>query len=258
MTPPSDRATVLTYHAVGNCPKDQDPHNLFVSNEVFAKQMAYLAKHRHVVSLKDLFKGSASSRLPTVAITFDDGYRCVATLALPILKHFGFPATVFVPTKWIGRRNTWDPPSNCAFDIMTMEEIRQMHSSGIEIGSHGHAHIDMAASPLAVVQDDIKRSIEILESATQERPRFLAYPYGKNSSETRRVAREHGFAAAFSIDDIGRGSYAYERVAVTALDGSRLFALKTSGRYIRLRKSRALSRGYSLLHRVLPDRRRNK
>lgn len=264
MTPPfkmnqaTSRATVLAYHAIGDCSADQDPHNLFVRQDVFANQMAYLATHRQVVSLESLLTGSARSRSPAIAITFDDGYRCFATRALPILSRFGFPATIFVPTKWIGQRNTWDPPSECELDIMSAEEIRQVVAVGMEIGSHGHAHIDMEAADPAAIACDVGKSMKIIEDLSQRRPRFLAYPYGRSSPEARRIVMEHGFVTAFSINEVGRGPYAYERVAITSLDGPRLFALKTSGHYIRLRNSRALSVGYSGIRRVLPERRRSK
>ena len=38
----------------------------------------------------------------TLAITFDDAYRSVIELALPILSRVGFVATVFAPTAFVG------------------------------------------------------------------------------------------------------------------------------------------------------------
>src|SRR5208283_2897694 len=62
-----------------------------------------------------------------------DAYRSVLTLAVPILERYGFPATVFVPTKWIGMRNRWDPPSELPLDIMTAEELLELRDRGFEL-----------------------------------------------------------------------------------------------------------------------------
>ena len=54
----------------------------------------------------------ATGRMPprAVCITFDDGYRSVHDLALPILKEFGLPATVFVTSGYVGERQHVERP----------------------------------------------------------------------------------------------------------------------------------------------------
>lgn len=50
----------------------------------------------------------AQDRRPFVALTFDDGYRSNAGLALPVMERFGAPATIFVPTGMLTRSiNAW-------------------------------------------------------------------------------------------------------------------------------------------------------
>jgi len=41
-------------------------------------------------------------RAPTIAISFDDGYRNNINVALPILERYGFPATIFLTTGLVG------------------------------------------------------------------------------------------------------------------------------------------------------------
>ncbi|KQQ87040.1 polysaccharide deacetylase [Massilia sp. Leaf139] len=78
----------------------------------FHWQMALLADCFNVMSLHDALRALDEGRLPprTVCITFDDGYRSVHDLALPILRKFGLPATVFVTSGFIGADagNMWN------------------------------------------------------------------------------------------------------------------------------------------------------
>ena len=76
----------------------------------FRWQMALLAKCFNVLPLRQAIDLIGSGRMPprAVCITFDDGYRSVHDLALPILKEFNLPATVFVTSGFIGGGNMWN------------------------------------------------------------------------------------------------------------------------------------------------------
>lgn len=129
MSPP---ATVLAYHAIGECSRADDENSLFVTVEAFTAQMSYLAEHRRVVPLAEAIELRSSSserrrsrrRERLVAITFDDGYRSVLERAVPVLEAHGFPATMFVPTRYIGDENRWNPPCPCGLDIMSAGQQR--------------------------------------------------------------------------------------------------------------------------------------
>jgi peptidoglycan/xylan/chitin deacetylase (PgdA/CDA1 family) len=245
------RTTVLAYHAVGTCPREQDRHNLFVTRDAFERQMAFLARKRNVVPLIDLVRGRVPAGKPAVAITFDDGYRNVLTEAGPILSRFGFPATVFVPTDWKGRTNGWIEPTTCDLLIMDDDELRASERVGIALESHGHAHIDMAETSADEVERDIVTSLDEIERLTGSRPRYLAYPYGRVARWTPQVAARTGLDAAFTIDSPHRGPHEFGRVQVTPLDSMRTFALKTTGWYLSLRHSRAASAAYRTVKPVV-------
>lgn len=104
----ADVFTVLLYHRIGY-PRGHtalDPSLISATPEGFEAQVAYLAAHRHVLSLEELLavrRGCA--RLPprAVVITFDDAYRDFATYAWPTLRRHRVPATLFVPTGYPDR-----------------------------------------------------------------------------------------------------------------------------------------------------------
>ena len=238
------RPTILAYHAVGECPRSEDRHNLFVTTEAFEQQMSFLRRRRNVVGLDDVVDHRVSRGHPAVVITFDDAYRSVLRNAGPILSRYGFPATVFVPTAWRGQVNGWVQPSSCDLEIMDDAELKQSEAIGISLESHGHMHLDMSDHSPEEVEEDIITSLDILENLTGRRPRFLAYPYGRVARWTADVAASTGISAAFTIEEAHRGRFAYGRVQVTPLDTAATFTLKTTGRYLRLRHSRVVKSTY--------------
>src|SRR5258708_32795391 len=69
--------------------------------------MQLLVRNYHVVGMPQLLKAVANGvPLPNraVLITFDDAYADFAETAWPILKRFGLPATMFVPTAYPDHR----------------------------------------------------------------------------------------------------------------------------------------------------------
>lgn len=245
------RQTVIAYHGVGDPPTGADVNNLFVSPERFKEQMAYLAAKRRVVPLAELVAGDPGGSKPAVAITFDDGYRHLLQTALPTLERHGFEATVFVPTRWIGERNVWDPPSTCDLAIMDAHELKDADRRGLRVESHGHAHIDMRTAAQVEIEEDLMESQRILKALTGRDPRFLAWPFRDGSQVAQRIAATAGFKAAFSIDQPHAGAFSFERVQVTPRDGQALFALKTSGRYIKMRHNPILDATYKVAKRAL-------
>lgn len=241
---------MIAYHAVAPCPPAADPYNIWISPETFAAQMAFLARRRAVVPLEAVADASVERGKPAVAITFDDGFRNVLTEAAPVLGRYGFPATVFVPTGWLGRRSEWYAPPGCDAQVADEAELHALGEAGIDVQSHGHGHIDLERATPEAAEHDLRTSAEALEAVLGRRPRYLAYPWGRSSVAARTAAESIGFEAAFSIDRPGSDRFALPRVGITRLDGSVAFALKTSGRYLDVRHSRIASGAYRLVRPV--------
>ena len=64
----------------------------------------------------------------TAVITFDDGYDDGASVAAPILKNLGLPATFFVTTNFIGSnaQATWDTANSVRSKWMSWADIRRL------------------------------------------------------------------------------------------------------------------------------------
>lgn len=98
------RVLVLVYHCVSP-PGCTDPH-ITVSPERFEQQMAFLSRSGLAVSMDEFLgylRGAPVPRGGRVLVTMDDADEGTGTHAAPVLRRYGVPATVFVPTGAIGK-----------------------------------------------------------------------------------------------------------------------------------------------------------
>jgi peptidoglycan/xylan/chitin deacetylase (PgdA/CDA1 family) len=211
--------------------------------------MAFLARYRTVVPLHAAIDGSWRGTKPAVAITFDDGYRCVLDVAAPILRAHGFPAVCFVPADWIGTRNAWDEFDDFAapLEVMDAHALKDAERSGVIIESHGSSHRKLDELSPDEAYADLQSSVDRLHVVLGRRPRYLAYPYGVHTPSVREAAARAGFEVAFSIGKLGDGPLAFPRVTIRREQGMAMYAFKTSGRYLAWRYSRVGAAGYSAI-----------
>jgi peptidoglycan/xylan/chitin deacetylase (PgdA/CDA1 family) len=101
-------ALILMYHSVSS---SQDRNWIDPANDcpeaIFDKQMCYLKKHCHVISMDELCKRIEKKepiKPRTVAITFDDGYLNNLTVAARILKKYELPATLYLATRYVDQQ----------------------------------------------------------------------------------------------------------------------------------------------------------
>lgn len=94
------------YHSI-----DESGSCVSVSPSDFRLQMAYLKRKGYqTLSLSDFcnfFDSGLSVGRNSVVITFDDGYRNNYEEAFPILREYGFRATIFLITDYIGKTAQW-------------------------------------------------------------------------------------------------------------------------------------------------------
>jgi peptidoglycan/xylan/chitin deacetylase (PgdA/CDA1 family) len=91
----SSKFAILCYHRVGT---EGVPYFSRLEPAVFEAQMRYLKQHYRIVSLDQMYKELQEKRSvePTIAVTFDDGYKDLYSYAFPVLKKFSIPSTIYL------------------------------------------------------------------------------------------------------------------------------------------------------------------
>jgi len=120
---------ILAYHGVTEAQNSplQNLRRLHVSKHSFEEHLRLLRTSWEPISLSTLW-GAISERRPlaprSVVVTFDDGYRNLLTAALPLLRRFAVPATVFVLTGAERERRMWVDRLEAAIEAATVSSLR--------------------------------------------------------------------------------------------------------------------------------------
>ncbi len=134
-----------------------------------------------------------------VFLTFDDGYESVYTHAFPILERFGFSATIFLISGWVGKKNLWDANWGRQFKHLSWLQIEELKSFGFNFGSHTVNHPDLTKLNQKEVEYELINSKNLIEDKLGERVLFLSYPFGRYNQKVKRIAQKTGYRYAFTI-----------------------------------------------------------
>lgn len=188
---------ILVYHSINPKPDDYS-----LSPARFLEQIAMVKRHYPVVALRDIRSALADTTTRKVTITFDDALSDFVEHAYPVLVEFNVPASLFVPTGFVGRSNLWDShlPNVTPKPIMDAKALRQISDGGlVELGSHTVDHLRMRGLPRKEMQVQAANSKTWLEDTCGKAVTTFSYPYGQRddfSSTSEEVLAEAGYETA--------------------------------------------------------------
>ena len=197
--------TILCYHRFG--PR---ANTLTVTPAAFEAQMGWLARNGYTVipfSRLDAFLEGREPLPPkSVVISIDDGYRGTHEVAFPILRKYGFPATLFLYTDFVG-----------APDALTWTQMRDMIASGtFAVQPHSKSHSNLAVRQgdenEARYRERVRREIEVpVEAIRRElgaRTQVFAFPYGDVNDVVAAELRSRGIEMGVTVTPGGNAFYA--------------------------------------------------
>jgi peptidoglycan/xylan/chitin deacetylase (PgdA/CDA1 family) len=99
------RLLILCYHGVSTADEHEWDGELYIPPTLLRQRLQYLRENEYnILPLAEACPRLRNGTLPprSVAITFDDGATDFASVALPILREFNAPATVYLTTYYSG------------------------------------------------------------------------------------------------------------------------------------------------------------
>jgi peptidoglycan/xylan/chitin deacetylase (PgdA/CDA1 family) len=184
---------ILYHHLVSD-----RPHRFGVGTSYFLRQVNYLLRHYRVVSLSEAVRliREGPVTVPTVAITFDDGYADNFINLRAVTEQTGVPIGYFIATEHIstGKEFAHDGLfSETGFAPNTWEQIQFLKHSGFEIGSHTRSHADCGSKDEEFLRSEIVGSLEDFKQKLGPTVHF-SFPFGKAqniSPEAVEIACSH-------------------------------------------------------------------
>jgi peptidoglycan/xylan/chitin deacetylase (PgdA/CDA1 family) len=187
---------ILVYHQFS----DNHSDKLTIKKENFYEQMLYLKENGYKVigldQLLDFMEFKSPLPEKSIVITIDDGWSSAYEIAYPILKKFGFTATLFVYTDFIEGEMA-----------MTWSQLKEMAENGFDVQSHTHSYQSLTMvkdnESFKSYFDSLVQEIETSKMAIRQHLnldcRYLAYPYGETNPLVVSLVKKLGYRAAFTV-----------------------------------------------------------
>ncbi len=236
---------ILCYHAVS----ERWPADLAVTPAQLEAQVGLLVERGYRgATFHDAVHSPAAAK--TLAVTFDDAYRSVIELALPILSRLGLSGTVFVPTafpdrdgpmSWPGIDQWLGGPHEAELTPMSWEELARLAEAGWEIGSHSRTHPRLTELDDRALAAELEDSRRDCEAGLGLPCRSLAYPYGDEDQRVVGATGKTGYSAAAALPSPALhrpAALRWPRVAVHGSEDEIIFRRKISPLRRRLRAIR--------------------
>jgi len=232
------QGVILLYHSIGVA-EGSDYLKLRVDKDSFNRQMEYLYEKKYnVVPLMELVdklnRGTETENKKFIAITFDDGYADNLEFAAPILKKYGFTATIFISTGYLdggGRQDKyWEK-----WSYLTTGNISELISSGFKIGSHSCSHGALTSLDDTSLRREISDSKKVLEGVVNSKANLFSYPHGDFNKRVEGILKEEGYiAACTSITGFNNNKsnvFELKRIEIRSGDSLQDFINKIDGYY---------------------------
>jgi peptidoglycan/xylan/chitin deacetylase (PgdA/CDA1 family)/nucleoid-associated protein YgaU len=186
---------VLVYHNLAA----QDKGRLTLAARSFDAQIRQMhAEGFQALRLADFLAFTTGRRqLPrkSVLLTFDDGYKSFVQYARPILKDYGYGATLFVYSDFLGGGSA-----------LSWQDLRTLTEQGFDVQAHSKSHGNLRraegeseAAYAKRIEAELAFPHTLFTKHLGRPSTVLAYPFGEMDDELLPYVAKFGYSAAFTV-----------------------------------------------------------
>jgi peptidoglycan/xylan/chitin deacetylase (PgdA/CDA1 family) len=189
------------YHSIASATTPSF-ETLTVDPVLFDEQLAAVRENSIDVVRFDQVPATLTAGRCAAVITIDDGLADAADMAAPALQRYGLPATLFIPSAFVGARASWLGGDDSNRPMLSWTAISELAEAGFEIGSHGKFHLAADVNSPGLIHEDAVASKAELERHLEQAVVSFAYPFGYQTRRARRAIRDAGFGQACMVGDL--------------------------------------------------------
>jgi len=181
-------------------------------------------------------------------LTWDDAHRDYHDNAWPILKKYGYPATMFLPTGFVDNERKRLNGKEC----LTWDEVEEIASQGGMFGAHTVSHMQLYGMDSRKIDYEINQSKGEIEGRLHSRVEHYAYALAFPEQDMvfvrnlLNILHQAGFTGAVSTRigtaKPGDNPYILKRIPVNSHDDERLLRAKLAGAYDWLNRIQAMKK----------------
>lgn len=203
------KVAILAYHRF--VPGDRKCDLLSISAATFRSQLKYLQENGFTVvsfaDLADFIEGKGPMPRKPVILSMDDGYKSVYQVAYPVLREFGYKATVFVYTDFIGA------PAG-----LNWAEMAEMTASGlVDIQPHSKTHSNLTlrqdsedkAAYRERIREEVRNPARAIRKNLNIPIHTFAFPYGAENDVVLTALEAEGFRLGATVTAGGNPAFAH-------------------------------------------------
>lgn len=197
---------ILAYHRIGT-----RNSRMVLPPEKFEAQLEYLKRHDYTVirlaDVPDFLAGKRALPARSVVITFDDGHVSVHQYAFPLLMKYGYPATFFLYTDFLGAK-----------EALSWAQIREMAATGLmDFQSHSKTHANLSVRLPGETDRDYRRRLDgevriasdAIRRNLQVRADYFAYPLGDANQAVLDTLKRADFKLGLTVNPGGNAFFAH-------------------------------------------------
>lgn len=177
---------ILVYHDLGTPPAGDSLPGLYVSDDEFTAQMAWLHRQGYeAVTLDELMRAwYHGGTLPAkpIVITFDNGYVPQATFAPAVMSKYGWPGVL----------------NEITADHLSNARIESLLRIGWEVDSHSINHPDLTTLAAGQLRYQLVASREFLRRTFHIPVNSFCYPSNKYDAAVIAAVKAAGYTNALT------------------------------------------------------------